>query len=208
MKTRERLAFSAMVLLLAATAAGCAPEPAAPTPSDTPTPSPSATSPSPTASPSPTTAADDIVLPGACEDIYSPAMLASLNEQAPPLNHPDVTMNSTQYVELLEILSSGLPTLRCSWGAPSEYGLATNVSIVDAAQSAAVLAALPAAGFECYDHAGGTICRISERTVTYDDTEAAFGETHYVRANGWVSTAWLNFAPQGYTEDIVATLWG
>lgn len=169
-----------------------------PTPSQTPTPTPSATEGSD----------DDIALPGSCEQIYSDAMFAQLNTQAPPLNHPDVTMFSTQNAALLEIQTSGIPTLRCTWGAPSEFGLATNVSIVDAQQSAAVDAALRADGFECGVAVGGTICRIEREILTLDDDIVKLGETHFLRGNGWVSTAWVIYGPEGYTEDIAATLWG
>src|SRR6187402_2190494 len=128
--------------LVALSLAGCAPEPSSPSatapasPSSAQTPAPTASEPSPSA----TAAADasNIALPAECEQIYSPQMLASLTEAAPPLNHPELTMLSTQNAELLEIQHSGVPTIRCTWGAPSEFGLATNVSIVDAAQSAAI----------------------------------------------------------------------
>jgi hypothetical protein len=204
------LAVTVAALLVTA----CAPEPGEPTPSAT-SPRPTATeSPSPgtaTATPTPSSTAaegDQIALPAACEDIYSAEMLASLNAQAPPLNDPGVTMHSTQNAEVLEILYSGIPTLRCSWGMPSEFGLATNVSIVDAAQSAAILGALQVSGFGCVEQGGGTICRIEQSRIDMDDSEVRLGETHFVRGNGWVSTAWINFAPEGYTEDIVDTLWG
>ena len=204
------LAVTVAALLLTA----CAPEPGEPTPSAT-SPRPAATesaspgTPTPTPTPSNTAAeGDKIALPAACEDIYSAEMLASLNAQAPPLNDPGVTMHSTQTAELLEILNSGIPTLRCSWGMPSEFGLATNVSIVDAGQSAAILGALQVAGFGCVEQDGGTICRIEQKRIDLDDSEVTLGETHFVRGNGWVSTAWINFAPEGYTEDIVDTLWG
>ena len=128
--------------------------------------------------------------------------------QAPPLNDPGVTMLSTQNAELLEILHSGLPTIRCSWGAPSEFGLATNVSIVDGAQSAAIATALRDAGFGCEQQLGGTICRTDQTVISQDDTEVRLGETHFLRGNGWVSTAWINFAPTGYTEDIVGDALG
>jgi hypothetical protein len=204
------------LLVVAATAGGlaaCAPEPGEPTPSSTPRPSVSASeSASPTApstpTPTATASADEIALPATCEDIYSDTMLASLNSKAPPLNDPGVTLHSSQNAELLEVLSSGIPTIRCTWGAPSEFGLATNVSIVDAAQADAVLATLNSSGFGCAEQSGGTICRIEQKTITQDDQEVTFGETHFVRGNGWVSTAWINFAPEGYTEDIVASLWG
>jgi hypothetical protein len=82
------------------------------------------------------------------------------------------------------------------------------VSVIDAAQAAALLDALRAAGFGCQPMWDGTVCEIAQRTVNLDDEEVAFGETHFVRGDGWVSTAWVNFTPEGYTEDIVSTLWG
>ena len=205
------LVAAAGIALAALTVAGCAPEPSTPaatasvSPSSAQTPSPSA---SEQPSPSATAAADDIALPAACEQLYSPQMLASLTAQAPPLNDPGLTMLSTQNAELLEILHSGLPTIRCSWGAPSEFGLATNVSIVDGAQSAAIATALHNAGFGCEQQLSGTICRTDQTVISQDDTQVRMGETHFLRGNGWVSTAWIDFAPTGYTEDIAATLWG
>ena len=135
-------------------------------------------------------------------------MLAALLAANPPLNDPGVTMNSTQNVVALELLTSGIPPLRCSWGAPSESGLATNVSVVDAARTATLLGALRAAGFGCETTWDGTLCQIEQKTVDLDDNEVALGEWHFFRGDGWVSTAWINFAPEGYTEDIVDTLWG
>ena len=216
MDSRRRASTAAIVMTLAALlVTACAPEPGETSPTPT-SPGPSATasaSPTQAATPAPTPSAtaasdDEIALPAACEDIYSAAMLASLNAQAPPLNDPGVTMHSTQNAQLLEILTSGIPTIRCSWGGPSEYGLATNVSIIDAGQSAAVLGALQESGFGCADYDGGTICRIQQKRINLDDDEVTLGETHFVRGNGWVSTAWINFAPEGYTEDIADTLWG
>ena len=200
-------AGAAAALTLSLGLVGCQPEPtSSPSPSPTASPSPSASvaSPSPTAT---AAAGDEIELPTACEQLYTPAMLASLQEKG-PLNHPDVTMTSTQNVGALEILTSGIPTIRCTWGAPSETGLATNVSIVDAAQSAALLDAFAAAGFACEPIEAGTICRFEETVVDQDDDIVPLGETHVLRGNAWVSTATINFSQEGYTEDIIATLWG
>jgi len=200
-------AGAAAALTLSLGLVGCQPEPtSSPSPSVTASPSPSASvaSPTPTAT---AAAGDEIELPTACEQLYSPAMLASLQEKG-PLNHPDVTMTSTQNVGALEILTSGIPTIRCTWGAPSETGLATNVSIVDAAQSAALLDAFAAAGFACEPIEAGTICRFEETVVDQDDDIVPLGETHVLRGNAWVSTATINFSQDGYTEDIIATLWG
>ena len=199
---------SAAALLLCLALAGCQPEPV-PGPSASASASASATA-SPTPSPTPTEspqAGEDIELPTACEQLYSATMLATLQERG-PLNDPGVTMTSTQNVGALEILTSGIPTIRCTWGAPSETGLATNVSIVDAAQSAAIADALLNSGFACEPIDGGTVCRFEETVITQDDDQVVLTETHVLRGNAWVSTATINFESVGYTEDIVATLWG
>jgi hypothetical protein len=189
----------------------CQPEPSA-TPTEsglTPSASPTRTAPSPTPSASPSPTADaGFELPAACEDIYSAKMRASLEAANPPLNDPGVTMDSSQDTDALELLQSGIPTIRCSWGTPGEYGLATNVSIVDAAQSAALVSALSNAGFACDAVWSGTRCVTEQKMIDQDDHEVTFGESHFLRGTGWVSTAWINFAPVGYTEDIVKTLWG
>ena len=189
---------------------GCQPEPvptSAPTPSSSESPSPS---PSPTGSPSPSETAqagEEIALPTSCEQLYSPEMLAALQQRV-PLNDPGITMTSTQNVGALEILTSGIPTLRCTWGAPSETGLATNVSIVDAAQSAAVVDSLAGSGFTCEPIDGGTVCRFERTVISQDDVQVSLTETHVLRGNAWISTATVDFEVEGYSEDIVATLWG
>jgi hypothetical protein len=197
----------AVVMCLAL--AGCKPEPvasASPASSDSASPSPT----SATASPAPSETAQaggDITLPTACEQLYSPAMLAALQAKG-PLNDPGVTMTSTQTVEALELLASGVPTIRCSWGLPSESGMATNVTIVDAEQSASIIAALTNAGFACGAELEGTVCRFSQSMITQDDQIAELTETHVLRGNAWVTSYTINFEVEGYTEDVVATLWG
>jgi hypothetical protein len=198
----------AALVVVAAAATACQPES-----TETPSSSPSATTERPTTIPSATPTATEtpqagFEVPGACEEIYSPAMLAQLQSANPPLNDPGVTMLSTENADLLEIIHGGAPTLRCSWGGPSEHGLATNVTAIDAAQASDILSALPVAGFACEALGDGTVCRIEQKGITLDDEEYTRGETHYVGEGGVVTTAWINFAPEGYTEDVVATLWG
>lgn len=188
--------------------AACAPEP----PSAAETPPASSSSPSASSSPTDTvpTATPTVspaALPTDCTALYSAGMLATLEAQVPPLNDPGVTMYSTEQAPLLELLET-VPTLRCSWGAPSEVGMSTNVSAVDGAQADAVLAALAAAGFGCETADATTICRIEQRGVSLDDVEYARGETHAVRGGLWVATSWINVDPEGYTDDILAALAG
>jgi hypothetical protein len=202
-----------VVTLVAATAVamvatGCQPEPGQ-TPKPSSTTSLEAPGPGPSVSPIETELPDaGFELPASCEEIYSAEMLAQLQADNPPLNDPGVTMLSTENAELLEIIHGGAPTIRCSWGQPSEFGLATNVTVIDGTQGAAIAEALPAAGFGCEPLGDGTICRIEQRGITLDDQEYTRGETHFLGEGAVVTTAWINFSPDGYTEDVVTTLWG
>lgn len=200
---RSAVLTAAVAATLAVGLSACVPEPAS-----TPAPSGSTASASPSATASETPSETPVAaLPADCAGAYSEDMRATLVEQGLPLNDPGVTMYSTENATLLELLET-VPTLRCTWGVPSEVGVATNISLVDEEQSAAVLDALTADGFGCEDGDGVTICRIEQRGVTLDDNEFARGETHALRGDYWVATAWLNIAPEGYTEDILATLGG
>jgi hypothetical protein len=203
--TTSRVAVLAAVgaVLLAVGLSGCVPEPApSPTPAESPVSAPPSSSPSATPTDSP-----EAALPADCAQAFSADMKATLEAEGLPLNDPGVTMFSTQNATLLELLDT-VPTLRCTWGAPSEVGVATNISLVDAEQSATVSEALIGAGFGCEDADGVTICRIEQRGVTLEDVEYSRGETHALRGNLWVATGWLNIAPDGYTEDILATVGG
>ena len=204
-----RIAIGCVALVaVAAVATGCRPEPT-PTPSSTPSATTEQPTPRPSAAPTATeTSQAGFEVPATCEGIYSPAMLAELQAANPPLNDPGVTMLSTENADLLELIHGGAQTLRCSWGGAGEYGLATNVTAIDGDQASAILASLPSAGFGCEALGEGTVCRTEQKGITLDDEEYKRGETHYVGAGGVVTTAWINFAPDGYTEDVVATLWG
>ncbi len=201
--------------LLAGALAGCQPEPTASGPSGAPsaTSTPDASpSTAPEATPTPTPSASapgqGIALPASCDDIYSPAMRSVLEANVAPMNDPGVTMPSTQNAAALALLESGVPTLRCTWGYPSEKGIATTVAIVDPSAESDVVAGLLDSGFTCGDALGGTLCRFNETLLSYDDKIVDKGETHFFRDNGWVATVWLNYGPEGYTEDIASMIWG
>ncbi|MFS0793393.1 hypothetical protein [Microbacterium sp. 1P10AE] len=205
------LAVGSAAAALVVALSGCVPEPsptASPTseasvsstPSSSATPKPSSSIPSPTVSPS-------TALPASCDDVYSDAMLTRLQEQDGPLNDPGVSLLSTDQASLLELLDS-IPTLRCSWGPPGEKGLSTNVSIVDATQAAFVRDALSSSGFGCDTSDSATICRLDQRGVSLDDVPFERGEVQAIRGEVWVTTSWINFDPEGYTEDILSTVAG
>lgn len=204
---RRIVGFVAVAAIGILLLAGCRPEPdPTPTKSASATPTPSAATPTPT--PTATTGPDDIALPDDCAAIYSSTMMATLESSVPPLNDPGVTMGSSQIVDALELLDSGIPTIRCSWGLPSEFGLATNVSLVAPESAQQLAATLQGVGFGCDAVQGGTLCSLDRTTIDLDDNQVALGETHFFRGNAWISTAWIGGIPDGYTEDVAATLWG
>lgn len=207
MSSRSRRASSALLVLgvVALMTAACAPEPAPSTSASAST-SPTST---PSASPSATPTPDESFgFPASCDDLYSPGMRAALEADVPPLNDAGTTMVSTENAEALEALGAAGQTIRCSWGPPSERGLATNVTVVSAEQSEALAASFAQNGFSTEDVDGGTLHRISQEVITLDDELVKKGEIHYLRDDVWVSTRWINVEPEGYTEDIIASLWG
>ncbi|MCR2815987.1 hypothetical protein [Microbacterium jiangjiandongii] len=220
-ETSTRLRRTALIVavtgMLVGALAACQPEPSASEPSGaTPTSTPTAGTAKPDATPdatpeptpSATVPAQDIALPASCDDIYSSAMRGELEANVAPMNDPGVTMPSTQNADALALLESGVPTLRCTWGYPSEKGIATTVALIEPAAASDLVAALRNAGFACGEAQGGTLCRFNETLLSYDDKLVEKGETHFFRGNGWVGTVWLNYGPEGYTEDIASMIWG
>ena len=198
----RRAGVIAALALVVLAAAGCAPEPGAGPAPATGTPGPTLTA---SAVPVPTEA--PFALPPDCRQLYSAGMLADLERTLAPLNDPAVTLYATQVPAALDVLQSGIPTMRCTWGPAGGEGLATAVSVVDGDQSSRVQDALTAAGFECGDVLGGIVCSTQTETVTMDDEVVSLGESHLLRDGGWVATSWVGALPEGYTEDVAGTLW-
>lgn len=151
--------------------------------------------------------AAEIALPASCDELYSPEMRATLEAQMPPLNDPGVTLESTSVEQARQILQSDVSTLRCSWGTPSERGLATNVTIVAVEDAPRIQDMLAMSGLTCADAVGGILCTRESDGSDSPEYPVADGESHFLRGNGWVSTAWIGHLPDGYTEDVAATLW-
>lgn len=205
----RRLAALVLPLLTLGVLAGCASTPGQtePTPSAPATPAPEPTETEEPA-PAPTSTPEGFVVPEQCEDVWTPEMLADLTATT-VLNDPGVTMLSTEVVEALEVLDVA-PNLRCTWGQPSDWGIATTVAEVDAEQSELLVDALLTEGFACTESEP----QRCERTQTFPPEaeggpETAIGETHLIGDGGWVATHWLNadVEPE-YSDAIVAQLWG
>jgi hypothetical protein len=200
--------FAAALAVLALTA--CVPEEAvgpgaqssAPVPAESASAAPTeaAEQPEPSASASPQTA-----LPASCADAFSASMRDALAAEVGPADDPGIELLSTQNATLLDLFAQ-LPTLRCTWGAPGGPGMSTNISVVSAEQAATVRETVTASGFGCADEAGATVCRVEQRGITLDDVPYVRGEIVAVRGDVWISTSWVDAQPEGYTEDILATL--
>ena len=148
--------------------------------------------------------------PTTCESIYSPGMLATFSETR-TLNPewaaaPDLPAQvGTTDAELTTVIE-GAEHLTCVWGAEeggSGSGLTTNVVFVTAAQSEAVHQRLNALGQNCYEEAGGIRCVIE----TAKDADGYAGESHFLRDGIWLATHYVSSGPDGYTLDMVGTIW-
>lgn len=183
-------------------------------PTGTPEPTESSPAPSPTATvtetptpePEPTEEpSDDIALPERCEDAFTQVLMRDYG----PLNDPWLQLPSAEDPVLQEMLET-LPTLRCTWGMPSEVGIATNITVVSADEAETVRGILTGDGIACTEMSADpahTRCEFTDE-VQDENGYATWGETHDFRANIWISTAWVNIDTVGYNNDILATLWG
>ncbi|MCW4456621.1 hypothetical protein [Microbacterium sp. MPKO10] len=160
------------------------PEPDRPLPQNQPQPAP--------AGPNPTS----------CDEIYSAEMYDYLTGTGMPLNDPSVADNVGSKDEELAAVIAGTNHLNCSWGYAGDYGLTTSITRIDAGTQDSVRARMDAQGYDCHDELGGTRCIIS-----FADGGGHVGESHFFREGLWVATSWVNFAPNGYTPDIVETIW-
>jgi hypothetical protein len=198
------IAMTGVLLVATGLATACAPDPAVPGAAMTSAASAPVVSGRPSATPTQTPAA--ATLPASCQGLYSSSMFAGLQQNDGPLNDPSMQLYSTQISQALEVLSSGLPTLRCTWGGPSGTGFSTNASVVDSGRAASVQDALDEAGFTCQPLSSGILCTVSSTTVDLRDNVVTHGETQYLDGALWITTAWVGALPDGYTQDIVTTL--
>lgn len=165
-------------------------------PRPTPTFSPAATVP-----PSP----EPSIIPSSCEQIYT----RDWQEELAPIALNPAWTDKTAAVGTADVALKQLLTpdtmLTCQWGkesGPSTVGIVTSLAQIDSETDSLVKSRLNALGWTCYDSSGGVRC-ITEGT----DTNGAWGESHFIRDGVWIATRWSNLAPDGYTADIVSTLW-
>jgi hypothetical protein len=200
MDTRSRpLARAAIVAALAAgmlALGACAPDTGTPPSSAGPSPVESTSADaSPSPSPSPSASASASV-PTDCRAILSAPVLAQLGDT--PLNPEGFGPVGAQ--------ADG--SLICLWrdpGADTTY-LATDIRRMDRGPALDALNALAdGEGFTCYTPNGGTRC---EKTWTNEQYGVTDGRTLFWRDGVLIDTRFSNLAPSGYTDSIVAAIFG
>jgi hypothetical protein len=148
--------------------------------------------------------------PSSCDAIYSPDMLATFSETH-ALN-PAWTSTAEPSTRIgtldpdLSALISGAQHLSCVWADPdggSGSGLVTNVVFLTEAQTATVQESLEAVMQSCYEELGGLRC-VSQIDT---DGEGVAGESHFLRDGIWLATSYVNAGPDGYTHDMIDTIW-
>lgn len=158
-------------------------------------------SPAATVPPSPSPS----IIPANCAEVYSTDWASQLD---PYVLNPDWAKAQpsigTNDVALKQLLSPNV-RLTCQWGKPeggSDVGLVTSLAQIDSETESLVKSRLNALGWTCYDSSGGVRC-VTEGS----DANGSWGESQFLREGVWIATRWSNLAPDGYTADIVSTLW-
>jgi hypothetical protein len=200
-RIRRAVAAASVLLIgvLALALSGCIAEPG-----DLPTRGPAAPtngSPTPveserpqTATPTPTAVVATI--PDDCRTMVSAAVLAQFGET--PLNDPSVGSTGLQ--------PDG--SLVCVWRDPraDTTSLATTISEMSRGPALDMLNALVASdGFTCYTPDKGTRCEKTWDDPTYPVTD---GRTLFWRDGILIDTVYSNLAPSGYTDSVIAHVFG
>jgi hypothetical protein len=161
------------------------------------------------ATPVPTDAAPaDSRIPADCMSLYTTDWSASLE---PLVLNPAWTTQAENgpWIATDSTLSSQLQAatvLTCNWASPvggSGQGIITNVAAIAADNQEQLIASIGSLGFTCYDELEGLRC-IWEK----NDDGTALGESHFIRDGIWLATKWIEVSPDGYTHDMVNTIFG
>ncbi|NYE21350.1 hypothetical protein [Microbacterium immunditiarum] len=194
---RGTAAVAAASVLLVLALAGCAPDDSAgpaPSPTSSETSSP-AESGSP--EPSPTSTADATPpIPEDCRAILSASVLEQL--EGVPLNDEAFGPSGPQ--------PDG--SLICVWGDPGAdtTSLVTTISYLSRGPALDLLNELAdQEDFTCYTPDQGTRCEKTWQNEQYPVTD---GRTLFWRDDVLIDTRYSNLAPSGYTDAIIAALWG
>jgi hypothetical protein len=171
---------------------------------------PATDQPEPSATPSTPAEPAGTPLPASCDELFSDSMRGTIEGAGLALNPPwyvesgDVRLPSED-PELAELLGS-VSRLDCAWVQPEGaggVGMFTSVSQVTEEQAAAANARMVELGYSAIEELGG----VRYVTETTGDGNT-IGESHLIRDGLWFGTLWLNYAPTGYTADMVTQVLG
>ncbi len=194
---RGTAAVAAASVLLVLALAACAPDDTAgpaPSPGTSDTASPTAAG---SPEPSPTSTADATPqIPEDCRAILSASVLEQLD--GVPLNHEAFGPSGPQPDE----------SLICVWGDPGAdtTNLVTTIGYLSRGPALDLLNELADdEDFTCYTPDQGTRC---EKTWPNEQYPVTDGRTLFWRDDILIDTRYSNLAPSGYTDAIIAALWG
>jgi hypothetical protein len=143
----------------------------------------------------------------ACLDLYSDTMVSQLEQAGYELNPPRDGLDDSSFgvynPELSSVLQAHAGDGTCNWLTTSFHeGISTRVADLSGGEAATVAAALAAGGYDQETIDGYTRFYSSEMLELGE-----YGESFYLRGNTWIATKWSGFAPNGYTKDIIETVW-
>jgi hypothetical protein len=163
----------------------------------------------PTASPPPTVvqspATPVSVLPSGCGGLFSEAMTVTLDQLGFTLSSrydgPWHTGSADEQLRgQLDAAAADSRQLSCHWTSASA-GLLTRVTEVDAQQLAAATARLEQLDSTLLSEHGG-----QRYVIERQGAAGATGESHFFREGVWFATHWLEHGQQGYTADMVRSV--
>lgn len=152
---------------------------------------------------------DNGPLPADCSGLYTrdwapdmaPLVLNPEWVQAPDSGFPRFGSNDPGLVTMLD----GTTRVECNWvGADGPGGvfLVTSGALLTPEQHDEVIGIL-SASYTCYEELEGTRCIIEG-----EGDGGLWGESHFLRDDVWLATKWSEIAPEGYTHDMIAAVWG
>ncbi|MGO4691312.1 hypothetical protein [Glaciibacter sp. 2TAF33] len=149
--------------------------------------------------------------PSSCAEIYTTDWAAQLSPLLVlnPAWTQDPAGGAIRYRgedDGLETVLEATTSVTCIWAKASgggDVGLTTNVAEITETQQASVTERMSGLGYSCFEEIKGLRC-VTE--VTADGS--SWGESHFLREGLWFATKWVNTSPEGYTHDIVGTVFG
>lgn len=133
-------------------------------------------------------------IPTDCRAILTPEVLDQL---------ANVTLNHPEYGDETGPQPDG--SLLCMWGEPNDPNnmLVTQISRPAGDVASELLASAQEAGLECTEGEGAVRCS-GEYTV---EGSPPVGRTVFTRDGILIDTQYMNLAPDGYTNAIIASMW-